>query len=332
MRSSWSSSASVQPWLWALLISCSAFTARSAELNEPLRDEDLVIVMGSCAKRLLLAQTSTPANSPPYLVYPIVLSVVGTCRNCRLLLAQTSAREARGNATGIRIVYGLDNSTLAEHMQQHVGAFQNESYVWWPDRPPSLTKKTKKVKSKRLVLPNPLPGDSRVSMMPWLAHKALQGAAPYKWMLYGDDGEWTRMHAPECTQHATSCGTCSLPCNANMGYGVQHQVDANRWNKPSTLRLAEARRQSHLLSHRCAHAGCSPRSGAATMHADTFFFLHGVRELLRSYDHSLPYVISGNTKRRRASIGRLWVVCMCVCVWGEASRLSSWQSASAFDA
>lgn len=181
----------MQPWLWTVLLI--AFAARTASSNkavpqqatvasdDPLTDEDLVIVMGTCAKRLVLAQAS--------------------------------AREARGNSTGIRIVYGLDNSTLAEHMQQHVGAFHNEFYVWWPDRPPSIMIKGKKGKPQRLKLSKPfLPGDSRVSMMPWLAHKALQDAPPYKWLLYGDD--------------------------------------------------------------------------------DTFFFLHGVRQLLRSYDHSLPYVIS----------------------------------------
>ena len=149
-----------------------------AGVQDAVRDEDIVIVMGTCAKRLSLAHTV--------------------------------ARESRGGASGVRIVFALDNATLAAEMQQHVGDFMNETYLYWPDRPASKPSQPQ------------LPGDTRVAILPWLAHQALGGDGkaggkpPYKWLLYGDD--------------------------------------------------------------------------------DTFFFMPGLKSLIRAYDHNLPYVISGTPR------------------------------------
>ncbi|KAG2483930.1 hypothetical protein HYH03_017251 [Edaphochlamys debaryana] len=62
----------------------------------------------------------------------------------------------------------MENTSVARELQHHFGKDHNETYLSWPDRPHPR-----------------MPGDSRVAIAPWLAHKAL--GETYKWMLYGDD-------------------------------------------------------------------------------------------------------------------------------------------------
>ncbi|KAG2425675.1 hypothetical protein HXX76_013517 [Chlamydomonas incerta] len=87
----------------------------------------------------------------------------------RLDLAHATARAGRPSSA-LRVVYVVDQPELAARLNNHVAREPglNETYLSWPDRPDPRK-----------------PGDSRVAMVPWLAHKAL--GASYKWLLYGDD-------------------------------------------------------------------------------------------------------------------------------------------------
>ncbi|GLC55948.1 hypothetical protein PLESTB_001048000 [Pleodorina starrii] len=93
--------------------------------------------------------------------------VRGTCTS-RLDLAHATGRAARTNSTSLRAVYVLEDETQAQELQQRFGAPLNETYLAWPDRPDPKK-----------------PGDTRVALAPWLAHRAL--GESYKWLLYGDD-------------------------------------------------------------------------------------------------------------------------------------------------
>lgn len=112
----------------------------------------------------------------------------GTC-GARLELGQATGRLANevGRA-GVRLLFALENATLADELQAHVGLPRNETYLSWPDRPALRT-------------PGGLPGDARVGLTPWLAHRALGDS--YKWLLLGDyDPDLPYVIAGMCRTHA----------------------------------------------------------------------------------------------------------------------------------
>ncbi len=119
-----------------------------------------------CAAFVLFAKPQLAERRPELQDSDLVI-VMGSCGS-RLDLAHSTARAGRGSSL-LRTVVVVENDTLAQQLNRHFGKSHNETYLSWPDRPDPRK-----------------PGDSRVAMVPWLAHRAL--GETYKWFLYGDDG------------------------------------------------------------------------------------------------------------------------------------------------
>ncbi|KAG2488706.1 hypothetical protein HYH03_012706 [Edaphochlamys debaryana] len=130
-----------------------AGTRASPTGQPPLTDSDLVLVRGTTPERLDLAHATARAGRID--IDAEVASIKG--KQLPKLKPQL-----------LRTVYVLHNDSVAEKLQQRFGLTMNETYLSWPDR-----------KDPRR------PGDSRVALAPWLAHKALGDT--YKWILFGDD-------------------------------------------------------------------------------------------------------------------------------------------------
>ena len=84
----------------------------------------------------LLSQSSLNYARRQVLLDSDLVLVRGTCAQ-RIDLAQATGRSAR-MTTALRTVYVLDDAKLAGELQQNFGSSMNETYLDWPDRPDPL--------------------------------------------------------------------------------------------------------------------------------------------------------------------------------------------------
>lgn len=148
-----------------------------------------------CAAFLLFAKPQLAERRPELQDSDLVI-VMGSCGS-RLDLAHSTARAAKGSSL-LRTVVVVENDTLAQQLNRHFGRSLNETYLSWPDRPDPRK-----------------PGDSRVAMVPWLAHRAL--GETYKWFLYGDDGGEYKRGFGKCLNYACGLACCRWALSGYCG-------------------------------------------------------------------------------------------------------------------